>query len=207
VAGQTVGAIAGKYLKKAIFELGGSDPYLILEDAPLSYAVKKVTQSRLNNCGQVCISAKRVLVHENQISEFVSFCQKEMLKFKSGDPMSESTQLGPLAHFKFKQKYKEQIQELIPYCEVIRLSAEDHSENNFANPAILVFNENHFILNSLEIFGPALIVISYKSEQQAIEIANSTIYGLGCCRIFSGFSKRRSMLQVLWLQAKSLLMI
>lgn len=184
LAGQTVGALAGKYLKKAIFELGGSDPYLVLTDAALAYAAKKIVQSRLNNCGQVCISAKRVLVQESQLSEFINLCQKEMLKFKSGDPFDELTQLGPLSHLKFKQKFEQQIQQVLPFCEQIKTNVNSSLQGASVETMILVFKENHPILKELEIFGPALIVIPYQTLDQAIEIANSTIFGLGAA-VFS----------------------
>lgn len=183
-AGQTVGALAGRYLKKAIFELGGSDPYIALTDAVLSFAAKKIIQSRLSNCGQVCISAKRVLIHESQLSEFLTLCQKEMAKFKLGDPQDEKTLLGPLSHVKFKQKYNQQIQELSSYCEKIEIKSEFDSQGAFVDPVILVFKENHPCLKTLEIFGPALIVIAYSHLDQAVEIANSTVFGLGAA-VFS----------------------
>ncbi len=183
-AGQTVGSLAGKYLKKAIFELGGSDPYIVMTDAVLSFAVKKIVQSRLSNCGQVCISAKRVLIHESQLSEFLTLCQKEMAKFKIGDPSDEKTLLGPLAHLKFKQKYNQQIHELSSYCEKIEIKSDFDTQGVFVEPVILVFKENHQSLKTLEIFGPALIVITYSHLDQAIEIANSTVFGLGAA-VFS----------------------
>lgn len=183
-AGQTVGALAGKYLKKAIFELGGSDPYIVMTDAVLGFATKKIIQSRLSNCGQVCISAKRVLIHESQLSEFLTLCKKEIAKFNLGDPSDEKTLLGPLSHLKFREKYKQQIQELSPYCEAVEIKTDSVSQGAFVNPVILVFKENHPSLKTLEIFGPALIVIAYSHLDQAIEIANSTVFGLGAA-VFS----------------------
>lgn len=196
-AGQTVGALSGKYLKKAIFELGGSDPYIVMDDAILSFAAKKIIQSRLNNCGQICISAKRALVHESQLSEFLSLCQKEMEKFNTGDPLDEKTLLGPLSHFKFQEKYNQQIQDLKPYCQQIEIKSNLNSHGAFVDPVILVFNENHPALKSLEIFGPALIVISYNDLDQAIEIANSTIFGLGAAVFSRDLEKAQKVAQSL----------
>mgnify|MGYP000898352131 CR=1 FL=1 len=196
-AGQIVGSIAGKYLKKAILELGGSDPYIVMTDAILGFATKKIIQSRLSNCGQVCISAKRVLIHESQLSEFLNLCQKEMAKFTLGDPMDEKTLLGPLSHFKFKQKYNQQVQELARYCETIEIKSDFDFEGAFVNPVILVFKENHPSLRTLEIFGPALIVISYSHLDRAIEIANSTVFGLGAAVFSQDLEKARKVAESL----------
>ncbi len=183
-AGKIVSEIAGRYLKKSIFELGGSDPYIVLPDANLKFAAKKIIQSRMNNCGQVCISAKRALIQESNLSEFLVFLKSEMQKFEFGDPMAESTNLGPLAHIKFKNQYNEQISVVDKYAEKIEIFEKQNSIAAFVQPVILVFKNNHDILRTLEIFGPALAVIPYKNEIQAIEIANSTIYGLGAA-VFS----------------------
>ncbi len=183
-AGKIVSEIAGRHLKKSIFELGGSDPYIVLPDANLKFAAKKIVQSRMNNCGQVCISAKRVLIHESQCSEFLGYLKSEMQKFEFGDPMIESTNLGPLAHSRFQMQYDEQIQEVEKHAEKFEIIEKLNSIAAFVQPVIFVFKNNHDILKSLEIFGPALVVIPYKNEIQAIQIANSTIYGLGAA-VFS----------------------
>jgi succinate-semialdehyde dehydrogenase / glutarate-semialdehyde dehydrogenase len=183
-AGQIVSEVAGRYLKKSIFELGGSDPYVVLTDANLKFAAKKIVQSRMNNGGQVCISAKRAFIHESQLPEFLGYLKSEIQKFEFADPRLESTNLGPLAHLRFQTQYNEQILEVEKYGQKIEVLKKPNSAGAFVQPVIFVFEKNHDILKTLEIFGPALIVIAYKNEDEAVQMANSTVYGLGAA-VFS----------------------
>jgi succinate-semialdehyde dehydrogenase/glutarate-semialdehyde dehydrogenase len=96
-AGSIVGRIAGEHLKKSVLELGGSDPYIVLEDADINYAVSQLITGRLATQGQVCISPKRVFVMDTMHDQFVECLVKELENWVLGDPSNESTKLGPLA--------------------------------------------------------------------------------------------------------------
>ena len=97
LAGSSVASLAGKYLKKSVLELGGSDPFLILEDADMDKAVEMGVKSRLNNNGQACISAKRFIVQNSVFNEFREKLEDKLNDITIGDPLDESTDIGPLA--------------------------------------------------------------------------------------------------------------
>lgn len=178
-AGKTVATVCSRYLKKCVLELGGSDPSLVLEDCDLDQAVRAIARGRLQNAGQVCISAKRVLaprVHLNLICEKLIAAFEEILE-------GQKEMVGPLAEARFKSDYNTQVNELKKHSKVIYEKEMDSLNQNqhmaFVNPCILLFEKNEEILKTTEVFGPCLIVIPYHSVDEAIEIANSTLFGLG----------------------------
>lgn len=112
-AGQAVGAEAAGALKKVVLELGGSDPYLILEDADLELAAKECVLSRMNNTGQVCISAKRLIVVDKVFDEFEKLVLEKIKRYEMGDPMDEKTNFGPMARKDLRDEVHKQVQESI----------------------------------------------------------------------------------------------
>ncbi len=178
-AGKAIAEMSSRHLKKCVLELGGSDPAIILEKVNLERACKSITQSRLQNAGQVCISIKRVLIPQAQKNEIL-----EKLKQAFAETLEGTSELvGPLAQAQFKIDYNKTITELKKHAELIY--EKDFSSKNlndhtaFVNPCILYFEKNHELLKSTEVFGPGLVVIAYSSLEEAVEIANSTIFGLG----------------------------
>jgi succinate-semialdehyde dehydrogenase/glutarate-semialdehyde dehydrogenase len=109
-AGRAVASHAGKFLKKSVLELGGSDPYLVLEDADLELAANCIVNSRLNNSGQVCIAAKRIIVLKSVAKELTQIIIKKMSSFKMGNPLSLETQLGPLARADLRKNLHIQVE-------------------------------------------------------------------------------------------------
>lgn len=178
-AGSVIAETAGRHLKKSILELGGSDPYLVMFDADLRLATKKIVGSRVSNCGQVCISAKRALVHKSLIAEFTERAESDLKKLVFGSPLSAATTLGPLAHHKFQKKYLEQTALLKKKADKVIEVAIDADNSAGVNPMVLVFSEQPSELKTMEVFGPCLAVIPFSNEKEAIDLANSTIYGLG----------------------------
>lgn len=199
-AGKKVYEIAGRHLKKAVFELGGSDPYLVLENADLVKAASLVAKGRLNNCGQTCISVKRVLVHENILQEFLQLLKLQYDQIVFGDPLSEQTTLGPLAHIRFKESLKQQLQELELQTGAKLVHSRSHGQPDnsaFVDASIYLLSQNSDWLKNQEIFAPVLLVIPYKEEADAVSIANSTDFALGAGVFTSDVARGEALAQQL----------
>ena len=181
-AGYSVSNLAGKHLKKSVFELGGSDPCLILADAPLKAAAVMVAKARLMNTGQSCICIKRCLVDKSVMPEFLNLLKEEFSKYKYGNPFEKTTDLGPLCHPRFKTALKKQVEELKKNTGAERIFHMAHGQNDngaYVDTEIYLLPKNSPWLYNQEFFGPVLIVIPFENNDEAIEIANSTEYALG----------------------------
>ncbi|MCH8556597.1 MAG: NAD-dependent succinate-semialdehyde dehydrogenase [Balneolia bacterium] len=179
-AGKSVAATAGKYLKKCVLELGGSDPYIILDDAPLKFAVEACVTSRLINAGQSCIAAKRFIVTEKNYDSFVQGVVQAMKEKVMGDPRVESTDIGPQARADLRDELHEQVAKSIDAgakpllgCEVPPGAGSFYPASVLANvqPGMPAFDE--------ELFGPVAAIIKAKDKDDAIRLANKTVFGLG----------------------------
>lgn len=181
-AGREVYKSASQYFKKVVLELGGSDPYIVLKDADLALAAKKIVKSRLLNNGQTCISAKRCIVDKSVMTEFLPLMKAEFDKYTFGNPTDPKTDLGPLAHPKFKKSLKPQIEELKKNtgAELIYSKAHGQSEESaFVDIEAYLLPKNSNWLKDQEFFAPVLVVIPFETEAEAVEIANSTDFALG----------------------------
>lgn len=181
-AGRTVYQIASRHLKKAVLELGGSDPYIVTGKADVSLAAKKIAKGRLNNCGQVCIAVKRVIVHESIYSPFLESLKLEMSGLRFGDPCDPKTDIGPLAHSRFKETLSSQLLDLKKQTKARLLFKIEHlqsEKSNFADIEVYELTENFDYLKNKEFFAPILIVTPYHDEAKALELANATDFGLG----------------------------
>lgn len=184
-AGKAVAEKAGSVLKKCVLELGGSDPYLVLEDADVEEAVKVCTTSRLINNGQSCISAKRFIVHESIVEDFANKMKEEMSSYSFGDPKDSKNQLGPLAGEKYRDELARQVNESIEKgAKCILGGVVPESKGFYYPPTILTHVKKGMPAFEEELFGPVASIISVGSEEEAIAVANDTIYGLGCA-VFS----------------------
>lgn len=178
--GKIVGAQAGHALKKCVLELGGSDPYIILEDANLERAATLCVASRMLNAGQVCIAAKRIIAVKEIHDPFVTLVTQKLAAFKMGDPTLESTTLGPLARRDLRDKVHDQVQQSISQGAHCIMGGEIPSRKGFYYPATLLTHlPPKCIAANEEIFGPVVSIIRADDEQDAIRIANSTRFGLG----------------------------
>lgn len=175
--GKEVAGIAGQNLKKTVLELGGSDAYLILQDADLELAAKACAQSRMVNGGQSCVAAKRFIVHQSKMDEFIHNFSSELEKFKVGDPKNKLTVRGPLAHKKFQLQIHEQV--LAINKKAIQIGGKLPNEVGAYYPATILIMENSTKKWDQEFFGPVACVWSFSDDAQAIEMANHSIYGLG----------------------------
>jgi len=171
--GSKVAEEAGKQLKKVVLELGGSDPYIVLDRSNLEQATKNSAFARLQNNGQSCIASKRFIVHESVYEDFYKGMKEAYSSVKIGDPLDKNTFLGPLSSADQKQIVTEQVEKLRLLGSVEELAAG--MEGNFVAPTIAktdaLFDE--------EVFGPVAILKKFRTEEEAIKLANETPYGLG----------------------------
>jgi len=189
-AGMHVAQKAASLVKKAVLELGGSDPYIILADADLALAAKTCAASRLINAGQSCIAAKRFIVVSEVEEEFVNLFKKEMQAAVMGDPLDAKSTIGPQARADLRDELHAQVLDSVKMGARCILGGEVPEGNNaFYPPTILTNVKKGMPAYDDELFGPVASVITAADENEAIEIANDTIYGLGACVFSNDISK------------------
>lgn len=189
-AGQIVGGIAGQAMKKAVFELGGSDPYLVLKDADLDQAAEICANSRLLNSGQSCVCAKRFIVDAKVRKAFEQRFVTRLAARTVGDPTLESTQVGPIARADLRDHLDEQVRASMAKGASALLGGHPISgPGYFYAPTLLTNVRPGSPAYDEELFGPVASVIVAKSEDDAVRIANSSEYGLGSA-IFSRSHRR-----------------
>ena len=185
-AGQAVAAKAGAELKKTVLELGGSDSYVILEDADLDSAVPLCVKARLINGGQSCIAAKRFIVVRSRLAEFEKRFVEEMQNKKMGDPMDEQNDLGPQASESLRDELHDQVIKSIEKGARCLLGGKiPEQEGAWYPPTVLSGVKPGMPAYEEEVFGPVAAIISAEDEEDAIRIANDTQFGLGAA-IFTG---------------------
>jgi len=180
-AGRAVASIAGKNIKKTVLELGGSDAYLILEDADLDEAVEACVTSRLINSGQSCIGAKRFIVVEKIYDKFLKKFKAKMKSKKMGDPLKGNTDIGPMARFDLRDELHEQVKESIEKGAKAILGGKipGNRKGAFYPATILVNVKKGMPAYDDELFGPVASVIKVADQNEAIEVANDSKFGLG----------------------------
>lgn len=184
-AGKAVAAQAGNVLKKTVLELGGSDPYLILEDADLERAAETCVVSRLINSGQSCIAAKRFIAVDAIYEPFLEKVKAHMEKQQLGSPFEESTDIGPMARFDLRDELHRQVQESLQQGAECLLGGYIPEGDGAYYPAtILTDIKKGMPAYEEELFGPVASVLRAGDENEAIAIANDTPYGLGAA-VFS----------------------
>jgi succinate-semialdehyde dehydrogenase/glutarate-semialdehyde dehydrogenase len=180
LAGRMVASRAGAFLKKTVLELGGSDPYVILEDADLNAAAKLCVTSRLINTGQSCIAAKRFVVVESVRREFEGYVLNEMAQRKMGDPLAEDTEIGPMARADLRDELHQQVVKTVEKGARCLLGGQiPLGTGAFYPPTVLTDVRPGMVAYKEELFGPVASIISAKDEEDAIAIANDTCFGLG----------------------------
>lgn len=179
-AGRAVAAGAGNLLKKTVLELGGSDPYIILEDADLKKAVKACVTSRLLNSGQSCIAAKRFVVVEAVRKKFEDMLITQMEEKQMGNPLEEDTEIGPQASFELRDNLQRQVARSIEAGARCHLGGRiPPGDGAFYPPTVLGNVKKGMPAYDEETFGPVAAVIAVKDEAEAIRVANDTAFGLG----------------------------
>ena len=179
-AGRAVGAKAGSCLKKSVLELGGSDPYVVLEDADLEAAAEACAASRLINGGQSCIAAKRFIVVEPVLREFEQRLVERMRARSMGDPLDETTAVGPQARADLRDELQRQVEASVARGARVRLGcALPAGPGAFYPPSVLSDVTPGMPAFDEELFGPVAAVVAAKDERDAIRLANHTVFGLG----------------------------
>ena len=179
-AGRAVAAKAGALLKKTVLELGGSDPYLVLEDADLDLAADVCARARLVNSGQSCIAGKRFVVVESVRPEFERRFVARMAAAKMGDPQDETTQIGPQARRDLRETLQRQVDDSVARgARVLLGGAIPEGPGAFYPPSVLTGVRPGMPAFDEELFGPVAAVISARDEADAIALANASRFGLG----------------------------
>jgi succinate-semialdehyde dehydrogenase/glutarate-semialdehyde dehydrogenase len=179
-AGRAVAAEAGKLLKKTVLELGGSDPYLILEDADLEKTVESCVASRLLNSGQSCIAAKRFVVVEAVRKKFENMLTAQMDQKKMGNPLEEDTEIGPQARLELRDDLHRQVTQSMEYGARCLLGGRMPPGNGAFYPATVLGNvKKGMPAYDEETFGPVAAITAIKDEAEAIRVANDTAFALG----------------------------
>ncbi|GET29673.1 NAD-dependent succinate-semialdehyde dehydrogenase [Prolixibacter sp. SD074] len=179
-AGSQVASLAGKYLKKSVLELGGSDPFIVLADADLEEAAKIAVASRMITSGQTCIAAKRFIVEEKVAAPFLEKVKALMEAYEPGDPGNEETSLAPLARPDLVDDIEGQVQKsVVQGAKIISGGSRIPGIGNYYSPTILTNVKKGMPVYMEETFGPVAVVLPVKNEQEAINVANDSLYGLG----------------------------
>jgi succinate-semialdehyde dehydrogenase/glutarate-semialdehyde dehydrogenase len=176
-AGAAVAEIAGRHLKKVVLELGGSDPFILLGADDVEDAAQKAAEARLDNTGQSCNAAKRFIVVDELYDDFLEKFREKLTAAKAGDPTSEDTEIGPLSSQTAADRLEEQVKKAIENgAEVI---AGGKRDGNYFEPTILAGIKPGDEASQEEFFGPVAQVYKVGSEEEAVELANQTPFGLG----------------------------
>ena len=179
-AGKAVAAQAGAALKKTVLELGGSDPYIVLEDADLDHAVNTCATSRLINSGQSCVNAKRFIVVEPLVASFTEKLVAEMKARKMGDPLVEGTDVGPQARPDLRDELHKQVMDSVAKGATLLLGGEiPPGRGSFYPPTVLTNVKPGMPAYDEELFGPVASIFAVRDEAEAVQVANDSIFGLG----------------------------
>jgi succinate-semialdehyde dehydrogenase/glutarate-semialdehyde dehydrogenase len=193
-AGASVGEQAGRHVKKAVLELGGSDAFIVLEDADLNGAVDTGIRARFQNGGQSCIAAKRFLVCEAVFAEFRDRFAEATRNLVVGDPTDEATQIGPLARDDLRQALERQIERSVASgARVIAGGRRKAGRGYYFLPTVLDDVSPEMPVAREEVFGPVAPLFKVRNADEAVALANDSPYGLGCSLFTRDLDRARSL--------------
>ncbi len=193
-AGSAAASAAGKAFKKTVLELGGSDPFIVLEDADLEAAARAGVRARYQNTGQSCIAAKRFIVMEKVWQQYQDLFLTEVKTLKIGDPTDRATRIGPLARPDLLDDLDRQVHRSVERGAKLLLGGNRRAgRGNFYHPTVLSEVPPDSPAGCEEVFGPVAALMRVRNEDEAIEVANSTPYGLGSSIWTSDLSKARTL--------------
>ncbi len=179
-AGASIASEAGKYLKKSVLELGGSDAFIVLDDADMDKTVEWAVTGRINNNGQCCVASKRFIVVESVADIFLEKFKNKFSALIVGDPMDATTQLGPMSSEAAAEQIATQVQNAVDGGATIILGGKRvQREGAFMEPTIITNMQQNNPVYYEELFGPVATFFRVKDEQAAIDLANDSPYGLG----------------------------
>jgi succinate-semialdehyde dehydrogenase/glutarate-semialdehyde dehydrogenase len=200
-AGRSVATAAGGVLKKCVLELGGSDPYVVLEDVDVAAAAKICATARMVNGGQSCIAGKRFIVVRSVVEQFEAAFVEEMRSFIVGDPARDGTKLGPMQSVKARDEIHRQVSESVAKGAKLLLGGEVPDRAGAWYPATVLTNvDPGQPAHDEEVFGPVAAIIAAEDEADAIRIANSSEFGLGSGVLTSDVDRGRRIASE-WLES------
>ncbi len=189
-AGQSVASISGSQIKKTVLELGGSDAYLVLEDADLDLAVKSCVASRLVNSGQSCIAAKRFIVLDAVHDEFTGRFVERMAAARMGDPLDPAVEVGPQARWDLRDELHRQVMVSVEKGARLLLGGRiPDGQGAYYPPTVLAGVHRGMPAFDEELFGPVAAIVRARDEDEAVALANDSIFGLGAA-VFTRDAKR-----------------
>ena len=178
-AGASIATAAAKVVKKSTLELGGSDPFIVLDDADVQLAVKTAVNGRMANAGQVCTSPKRIIVAASIYEEFLTTTKEAFKQIKVGNPMDAETTLGPLSSEKAAEDVLAQIKKAAEQGATIVIGGKRMDRPGaFLEPTLVTDITSEMDMYFEEVFGPVMMLYKYQTIEEAIEIANATEFGL-----------------------------
>lgn len=193
-AGSAVASKAGEMIKKAVLELGGSDPYIVLADADLKQAAKSCADSRMINAGQSCIAAKRFIVDNRVLKEFTQLFIEQIKTYQMGDPSDKSTNLGPMARKDLRDEVHEQVEKSVQAgADCVLGGTIPDQPGAWYPPTVLTGVKKGMTAFDEEIFGPVAAIIAADNEEHAINLANDSRYGLGAAIFTKDVAKGRKI--------------
>ena len=192
-AGKAVASLAASHMKKFVMELGGSDPFIVLQDADVQSSVSALVTARLQVTGCTCISPKRAIISKEIYDQFESALANEVAKWSYGDPTEQETQLGPLAREDLADQLQKQIEDSVGMGARVVYGGERLGAT-MIQPTVLADVTPEMPVFHTETFGPLFPLIKAENEKHAIEIANNSIYGLGAS-IFTG-NKEKAEIEI-----------
>lgn len=198
-AGQSVGELTGKNMKRLVLELGGSDPFVVLDDADLEGAAQAAVDSRVHNSGQTCISAKRFLVDKKVAKKFKQLVKEKIAALKIGNPMDMDTVISAMAREDLATGLQDQVNRSIQMGAVSEIEGGHQKGTNYFHPMLLSNITPNMPAYSEEFFGPVFLFFEVENAAEAIRIANDSIFGLGAT-VWSG-SRARAKKVALQLEA------
>lgn len=179
-AGAQVAELSGRHLKKVVLELGGSDPFIVLEDADIEFSAKNAVLGRNINTGQSCIAAKRFIILQEIAEQFSTKFAELTANLKVGDPLDELTQIGPLVNAQALKNLENQVNDaLAKGAKLLTGGKRVASKGYFYEPTVITNTTPAMKVLTEEVFGPVAPIIVAKDEVEAIKIANSSEFGLG----------------------------
>ena len=192
-AGRKIGEQAASNFKKFVLELGGSDPFVVLDDADISQAATVGANARLQNNGQSCICAKRFIVTKSVANEFMEKFVKEFEKKKLGDPMDRSIDVGPLVNIEAVQSIEDQVKDAISKGAENRFGGSTRTPGSFFEPTVLSKVDKKMKVMYEEVFGPVAPIYVVENELEAIKTANESEFGLGASLWTSNFDRAKRL--------------
>ena len=178
-AGQLIGELAARNFKKLVLELGGSDPFIVLDDANVEQAAQAGAIARLQNSGQSCICAKRFIVVRSASKEFIEKLVKEFENKKMGNPLEPDNYVGPLVNGDAVKTVESQVRDAVSKGANVEIGGSSRSPGSFYEPTILDRIDKYMKVMTEEVFGPAAPVFVVENETEALRTANESEFGLG----------------------------